>query len=835
MASMAMLALPAAGQELVRTAAAAVAAAEPGSAAQLAAKLRQAKVLLRFDDRAGRTALAETLALARQRGDVATTAAALLLQARSAAKVDGLGRALESLGEAESLLPKGQGPAASLHYTHALVHWTFDEVPESLARLRSCIEAAEAAGDERIGALAELMVLNVIGFGDDSLATLDRIEATMLRHDERHGWLEARLLRSAAQRWLGRVAESRATLQKLLGDATTAGDRLIEALAAHTLAVECSTRDRKTSTRLAARALAAANQLGDLEVIGFAHHLQAMSFAQDQELGKAQQSIDAALAAFAQLGLSSRQHGALETAVRIASLADDHVAIADYARRLEALEAAANDRSQGNDRARYWHETGALRGEMKAIQERHAAALADAEARLRHLLLGAGLAALGLVGGLCVLLWRERRSLATANQSLRAEQQETARLVAEREAMTANLQQLERLDGIGLLAGGFAHDFNNLLVGIKGNVQLLLADPNLPAESFQRELLQCVQAAGDRAAGLCKDILAYARPGGRGERQRVDVRRLVTDLLPMARSGFGPGIELETDLGGTELPILADHVQVEQLVLNLLLNAHEAIVARGENPASGRITVRSRRVWLDGSAPTGHWFGELPRQPAEYVCITIADTGEGMTPETIRRIFDPFFSTRLPGRGIGLATAFGILRRHGGVVAVQSERGRGSVFVVHLPLAAAEASADSAPIVTLPNAPRPTPLAPLTILVVDDEPTVRDVVERTLRKQRHRVVLAATGEAALDAWARSEVPIDVAVVDFTMPGMDGGALCAELRRRDPELPIVMISGHDAAMVQANAPACVFLPKPFDGDELLQAIGRAGANRVPSVV
>ena len=382
-----------------------------------------------------------------------------------------------------------------------------------------------------------------------------------------------------------------------------------------------------------------------------------------------------------------------------------------------------------------------------------------------------------------------------------------ARLHAEvehRERLQSQLARSQRLESLGLLAGGIAHDFNNLLAVVVGHASLLLgaAGPAL------RESLEAILAAGDRAQLLSSQLLAYA---GRRERRAVplDLGDEVGEIAELARSALHADVELVIEPAPEPTLVLADRAQLQQVVLNLLVNASDAMKETGG-------TVR---VQLGARALTAAAASELEpataRPALAYAFVRVSDEGCGMDRDTLSHVFDPFFSTKGAGRGLGLAAALGIARSHGGGFAVESEAGRGTVFTLFLPRTKAR------PEVGPPVEPGTASGGSETILVVDDDDGVRKTAASALRAAGHRVVEAPDGRAAVEL-LRSTPDVELAVVDMTMPGMSGEETLHALRELRADLPVLLSSGYDvhaAATRLTELPGVGFLPKPYRASEI----------------
>ena len=369
----------------------------------------------------------------------------------------------------------------------------------------------------------------------------------------------------------------------------------------------------------------------------------------------------------------------------------------------------------------------------------------------------------------------------------------------------------QRTESIGLLAGGIAHDFNNLLTAIMG--QAGLAMDHLAAEPRARGHLEKAVKAAERAAVLTGQILTYS---GRGKLavQAVPLQEMVQENLQFLGSVIPRQIRFQVDFAPGTPYVVADPGQLQQVIMNLVINGAEAI---GERP--GEITIRTRRLRLDRLDPARWQLGGNQVAPGEYVGLDIADTGCGMGPEVLARVFDPFFSTKQKGHGLGLSAVLGIIRDHRGALGVDSEPGVGTTFRILLP------AGEGVP-VTPPAAPAGGPEgAARTILVIDDEEYLLEIIGESLGLRGHTCVLARSGEEGLEL-AASRPAIDLVLLDLNMPGLGGVETLKALRRLDPGLPVLVSSGYDQdqAMAQLGALEPVgFLHKPYLAKALIQAV------------
>jgi two-component system cell cycle sensor histidine kinase/response regulator CckA len=383
----------------------------------------------------------------------------------------------------------------------------------------------------------------------------------------------------------------------------------------------------------------------------------------------------------------------------------------------------------------------------------------------------------------------------------------------ERRRLDEAVREAQKLESVGVLAAGVAHDFNNVLTAILGNISLARSAP--PGYDVQRldDLLATAERAARRAGDLVKQLLNYAGKARR-EVRPVDVSRVVSDAVSIVRASVSPKIRIALD-APQPMWIHADTGQVQQLVLNLVLNAAEAI---GDAPGQVDIRIRVREI---GERELRGRFLGFPLPPRPYTEIVVRDTGEGMDPKTLSQIFDPFFTTKFLGRGLGLAAALGIVRSHGGGIAIDSAPGRGSTFTVVLP-----AEEESAEPMTVADALVDAARGEGLVLVVDDEAGIRSLVHRLLEGLGYTVLTAEHGGQALELVERSTDPIVLVLLDLAMPVLDGSDTAAALQERRPDLPIIVMSGladQEALRRLERVRIAGFVPKPFAPEQLAQAV------------
>lgn len=382
----------------------------------------------------------------------------------------------------------------------------------------------------------------------------------------------------------------------------------------------------------------------------------------------------------------------------------------------------------------------------------------------------------------------------------------------QRDLLEIQIRNAQKLESLGVLAGGIAHDFNNLLVAVLGNADLAMMD--LPTDSPARQSLLEIRRAATRAADLTSQMLAYSGRG-RYEVTSQDLNALVREMGNLLSVSLSPNVKVQYELAEPLAPVEADASQMRQALMNLVTNAAEAIGDR-----AGTVTIRTRQEdWPGGVAPDSHLQEELPA--GRYVVLEVADTGCGMSEETKARLFDPFYTTKFPGRGLGLAALLGIVRSHHGTVQVISSLGQGSTLRVLLP--AHEPCAASAVAGGEPVAAR---CEGATVLLVDDMQSVRDVGRLMLQRQGYEVLTAGHGLEALEILHQRRGRVDAVLLDLTMPRMSGEQTLQEIRKHWPGLPVLLCSGYMEAEAIGRFEGMAlagFIHKPFELQELAQKV------------
>jgi PAS domain S-box-containing protein len=382
--------------------------------------------------------------------------------------------------------------------------------------------------------------------------------------------------------------------------------------------------------------------------------------------------------------------------------------------------------------------------------------------------------------------------------------------ITERLSLEHQLRQAQRLESVGQLAAGVAHEFNNILAIIRGYADLL-AGYGL-SESETREALQRISTATERAAGLTQQLLAFSRKQIMHQKV-VDLTTAISRLVRVLCQVLGEHITVEFSGAASTPPVFADPGMIEQVVMNLAVNARDAM------PRGGRL-----RIELSAARLTEEQARHNPEARAgHFACLTVSDTGVGMDQQTLSRIFEPFYTTKEVGKGtgLGLATVYGIVKQHEGWIEVTSELNQGASFRVFLP--AHEETVEARP----PRSVAPVPGGHETVLVVEDEPALRGLICEVLRRRGYAVLAAGTGVQALERAAAHPQPIDVLVTDMVMPeGMNGGELAERLRAKAPQLRVIYTSGYSAEILAGQLPkhpGCRFLPKPYPASTLTAAI------------
>ena len=384
--------------------------------------------------------------------------------------------------------------------------------------------------------------------------------------------------------------------------------------------------------------------------------------------------------------------------------------------------------------------------------------------------------------------------------------------VTEKRRFDEQLRQTARLESIGVLAGGIAHDFNNLLTGILGNSSLLIEI--LPPRTAEHGMVAEIMRASESAADLTRQILAYS---GKGKvlTKPVDLSAIALETRAFVRRFIPSRVELIYDVAPDPPLIMADPSQMQQLTMNLVINAAESFSPE----ARGEVRVETRVELLD----EGFFRPEEKQAAGTYLSLIVSDTGSGMDAATQARIFDPFFTTKFAGRGLGLSAVHGILQGHGGFLRLDSKPGKGTTFHVYFPATSEKSVVSEEPQWKEPQR------GSGTILIVDDESVVRNFARRALENLGYQVLLAEDGRRAVELLRTSPEPVGLVILDLTMPTMEAGEALDQLRRVAPSIPVILSSGfnHSVAVEPfSDRDLAGFLGKPYSGSELAAAVEKA---------
>ena len=412
-------------------------------------------------------------------------------------------------------------------------------------------------------------------------------------------------------------------------------------------------------------------------------------------------------------------------------------------------------------------------------------------------------------------LYRQKQALDVMDE-LKRSQAELQREIAERNRSEAQLREREeqlrqsqKMEAVGVLAGGVAHEFNNLLQAIGGYAKFAM-DSLVPDEQPYQDLVEIVKAT-KRATTLTRGLLGFSRQGVI-QPQHIKPNDLIADALAMLRPLIGEHIELDTDLDHDLRTICVDPTMMHQALVNLCLNARDAM------PSGGRLLVTA----VNDTRSNPHCRRSDDVKPGPCVVLTVADTGCGMSLEVKEHIFEPFYTTKEVGEGtgLGLSMVYGVVQQHQGTIHVESEPGKGTTFRIYLPVAEGEAEAD--------NTEQTTPVmrGTETILVAEDEPLVCDIMSRILTDVGYNVLVAKDGEEAVRVFEENSDAVHLALLDVVMPKMNGHDVLERIKLSNPEIRVLFCSGYDPDATQTAFPAVErqrFIQKPVDSDALLSIV------------
>jgi signal transduction histidine kinase/CheY-like chemotaxis protein len=396
---------------------------------------------------------------------------------------------------------------------------------------------------------------------------------------------------------------------------------------------------------------------------------------------------------------------------------------------------------------------------------------------------------------------------------------ERKRAEEERRKLEVRMKDSQRLESLGILAGGIAHDFNNLLVAILGNADLALRD--IAPEARYRGWVERIKLGARRASELTDQMLIYAGEGTQPE-EPLDLNALVVEMGKLLRVSISKKVALNCECHGEVPFVIADPSQMRQLVMNLIINASEAI-----GDENGAVTIRVSEVDVDEEVASRILVGgDLP--PGRYVSLEVADTGCGIEAVARSRLFDPFYTTKFAGRGVGLAAVLGIVRSHRGAIEVQSQVNQGATFRVLLPAVDGSVAAR----LDHRGSRRRDSRGSGTVLVVDDEEDVREIAREMLEREGFTVITVEDGREAVRSFEAISEEIDAVLLDLSMPQMDGGEVLREMHRLRPEARVILCSGYREGRVRElcdGAGQVSFLRKPFDSEALVGALRKALAS------
>ena len=381
--------------------------------------------------------------------------------------------------------------------------------------------------------------------------------------------------------------------------------------------------------------------------------------------------------------------------------------------------------------------------------------------------------------------------------------------MTERKTLEEQLRQAQKMETVGQLAGGIAHDFNNILTVIMGFGHLLHA--SLPPGDPNRNNITQIISAADRAAHLTKSLLAISRKQAM-QLQQVEMNELTRNHTEFLGRILGGDVALKIVLTGEPLFVTADGGQIEQVIMNLAINARDAM------PGGGELVIRTSLVQLEREFNTEHGCG----MPGRYALITLSDTGTGMDETTRKKIFEPFFTTKARGHGtgLGLSIVYGIVKQHGGHITILSERGSGTTFSIYLPLTAEKGEVPVKPAALVPHGGKET------ILVIEDDPVVRSLMESLLKGFGYCVISTDNGSDAIELFKTKWQEIDLALIDVIMPKMNGKQVCELLRKRSPHLKVLFQSGYAADLIRDRGvlvEGVDLIMKPSKPDELARKV------------
>ncbi|KKL21823.1 hypothetical protein LCGC14_2441590, partial [marine sediment metagenome] len=362
---------------------------------------------------------------------------------------------------------------------------------------------------------------------------------------------------------------------------------------------------------------------------------------------------------------------------------------------------------------------------------------------------------------------------------------EQKKIEEEKEKLQAQLQQAHKMEAIATLAGGIAHEFNNALTGVVGNIELL--EMRLPDNKIVTEHTEAMKSSSHRMANLTSQLLAYAR-GGSYQAKTISLSDFVEETLPVIIPNIGPSIRIDTDLPRDIFKVNVDSAQMQMVLSAVVSNSSEAL------GGDGRIRVITSNEEIDAEFAKS----QPGLRPGRYVCLTVEDDGEGMDEETVNKIFDPFYTTKFMGRGLGMAAAYGIIRNHGGWISVDSEQYKGTVVRIYLPAIEAEKKVKKE-IITEPKLDIAEGEG--TVLIIEDEEMVMNVTRAVLVRLGYHILEAKTGKEAIEIAKTFDGQIDLALLDIKLPDIQGDKVYPLIMKARPNLKVIVCSGYSIDTAQ----------------------------------
>jgi PAS domain S-box-containing protein len=388
----------------------------------------------------------------------------------------------------------------------------------------------------------------------------------------------------------------------------------------------------------------------------------------------------------------------------------------------------------------------------------------------------------------------------------------------------AKMEHTQRLESLGILAGGIAHDFNNLLTSIMGNATLAKINTDIDKIAFH---LERIEVAGEHAAELCRQMLAYS---GQGEyvRENFDLNERIHDMAELLQVSLSKSADLIINVGAAPCPVFGDKSQIQQIVMNLVINASEAI---DESGVAGKIELSTKQIEMgkDDFERCYHHEGEQP-QAGRYVCLTVSDDGCGMSGETKVKLFDPFFTTKFTGRGLGTSAMLGIVQSHKGAIEVETELDKGTTFKVYLPVEKAGVASESPSVMPANGDNGVVGIFGKSVLLIDDETYILDIIGLMLEELGCKTRHASTAMQGIDMFATHHDEIDLVIMDMTMPEMDGLSCAKKLLEIDAEAVIVLSSGYNKEVLEERVGSMKiagFLQKPYTQSDLRSLLDSLG--------